>query len=406
MRAGALGALPGRPDAAKPGTGREADAEAPPTAEETAVQEPVLNAAALETLVSAAVAAPSLRDVRPWRLRFLPYTRTVEVRADGTWTDGVRAGGARTDGLRAGVRPSPSGTGWDGRGPYVSAGAAVLNLRVAARHLGWEPVTQVLPDPADPGLLAAVRLAGAPRTGPEAGRCGPDRGLYDAIWRRHSSRLPFGDHPVPDGILAELASAARAEGAVPALPGTEETGRLLDLAAEAEHRDAAGRLPAGCLPGIGLPALGLPGGGSTGSGGRSGPCATVPRDGRARGGNAPAPPPDPDRRPSGLRFEEHPRLLLLGTRHDRPADRLLAGQALQRVLLLLTVRGLRASVLHRALEWEDLRRRVRGPSGGPGSPQALVRIGYGPEGPTPRSPGAGTRAGPRAPAGTPGPART
>ncbi|MCZ2526557.1 hypothetical protein [Streptomyces sp. HB2AG] len=395
MRAGALGALPGRPDAAKPGTGREADAEAPPTAEETAVQEPVLNAAALETLVSAAVAAPSLCDVRPWRLRFLPYTRTVEVRADVTWTDGVRAGGAR-----AGVRPSPPGAGRDGRGPYVSAGAAVLNLRVAARHLGWEPVTRVLPDPADPGLLAAVRLAGSPRTGPEAGRCGPDRGLYDAIWRRHSSRLPFGDHPVPDGILAELASAARAEGAVPALPGTEETGRLLDLAAEAEHRDAAGRLPAGRLPGGGLP------GGSTGSGGRGGPCATVPRDGRARGGNAPAPPPDPDRRPPGLRFEEHPRLLLLGTRHDRPADRLLAGQALQRVLLLLTVRGLRASVLHRALEWEDLRRRVRGPSGGPGSPQALVRIGYGPEGPTPRSPGAGTRAGPRAPAGTPGPART
>ncbi|MFE1786557.1 hypothetical protein ACFW9F_29290, partial [Streptomyces sp. NPDC059506] len=132
----------------------------------------------------------------------------------------------------------------------------------------------------------------------------------------------------------------------------------------------------------------------------------LPRDGRARGGIAPAPPPDPDRRPPGLRFEEHPRLLLLGTRHDRPADRLLAGQALQRVLLLLTVRGLRASVLHRALEWEDLRRRVHGPSGGPGSPQALVRIGYGPEGPAPRSPGAGTRAGPRAPAGTPGPART
>ncbi|MGW7445698.1 hypothetical protein [Kitasatospora sp. NPDC054795] len=133
-----------------------------------------LDAAALEKLVSAAVAAPSIHNSQPWRFRFEPDTSTLEVRADRS---------------RAVPAADPQG-----RALYISVGAAVLNLRVAARHLGWAPDVRLLPDPAEPDLLAAVRLDIA-------------------------------------------ATAARAEDAALHLPDHAETSRLLHLTAEAERRN-------------------------------------------------------------------------------------------------------------------------------------------------------------------------
>lgn len=54
-------------------------------------------------------------------------------------------------------------------------------------------------------------------------------------------------------------------------------------------------------------------------------------------------------------FETRPTLAVLSTAHDRRADWLRAGQALERVLLSATRRGVRASFLRQALEWPDLR---------------------------------------------------
>jgi hypothetical protein len=91
-------------------------------------------------------------------------------------------------------------------------------------------------------------------------------------------------------------------------------------------------------------------------------------------------------------FEPDPQLLLLTTPHDHRADWLRAGQAMQHALLLLTLHGLRASLLHQALEWPDLRARMTQTSTERCAPQMLLRIGYGPAGfPTPRRlPGAAT----------------
>ncbi|MFC7641863.1 hypothetical protein ACFQX6_13395 [Streptosporangium lutulentum] len=43
----------------------------------------------------------------------------------------------------------------------ISCGAALMNVRLAVRALGYEPRVRVLPDPDRPALLATVRPAAA-----------------------------------------------------------------------------------------------------------------------------------------------------------------------------------------------------------------------------------------------------
>ncbi|MDJ1135489.1 Acg family FMN-binding oxidoreductase [Streptomyces iconiensis] len=305
-----------------------------------------LNAATLETLVSAAVAAPSIHNTQPWHYRLDPYAPALAVRA------------ATERGLR---HADP-----EGRALLVSVGAAVLNLRVAIARHGWHPVVRLLPSPEDPALLATVRLA-------EAGRIGrPHRKeLYEAIWHRHSSRFPFTEHPVPEDVRAELNEVAHSEGAGLRFPTSQEVSRLLAHTAEGERRDSqdADRRAETRYWGS--------------SGGRLGLASAVlgPQDAR---GHVPVRDFTGARRPGALpsrAFERHPTLAVLSTQHDRRVDWLRAGQALEHVLLLATAHRLRASLLHQGLEWPDLRRAL----GGAGLParhvQMLIRLGYGPPGP-------------------------
>ena len=312
-----------------------------------------LDATALERLVSAAVAAPSVHNTQPWRYRLRPETATLEVRA------------VPERALRA-IDPA-------GRALHISIGASLFNLRVAARHLGWEPAVRLLPDPADPQLLAAVRLSDSGNA--SVGGPGPD--LYEAIWRRHSSRLPFTARPVPTGIIAELADAAYVEGAVFKVADDTEVRRVLALTAEAERRTLADPrrsqesrqwlLRAETSP-YGIPAAAL------------GPQDTferIPvRDYTAQRHNQQLP---------SAPFELHPLIATLSTAHDSRADWLRTGQALQHILLLATAHHVRSSLLHQAMEWPDLRWALRDPRQGPGHVQLLIRLGYGPEGaPSPR----------------------
>ncbi|MFG3127028.1 Acg family FMN-binding oxidoreductase [Streptomyces tendae] len=307
---------------------------------------PRVDVTALETVLSAAVAAPSIHNTQPWRFRVEAATGLLQVRAD-----------------RARVLPVADP---QRRAQYLSVGAAVLNLRVAAAHLGWEPVVRLLPDPHDADLLADERLAG-PRENP------PDyRWLYSSVERRHTSRLPFTGRPVPEPVVAEMTGAAQSEGARLWVPDIASTRRLLGLTAvaEARNRTSPGRIAetrhwltapgtGGCY-GIPLTALG-------------------PQDQRGRipmrDFSGPLPVPHPPAR----RFERHAQVALLWTAHDRPQDWLRAGQALERVLLTATARGVRTSMLHQAMEWPDLRAAARFPQQRC-NPQILIRYGYGPEG--------------------------
>lgn len=305
-----------------------------------------LDGTTLERLLSAAVAAPSIHNTQPWRFRLDPETLTVEIRA------------AEYRGLHH-IDPT-------GRVLHLSAGCAVLNLRVAVEHFGWEPVPRLLPRPDEPDLLATVRLEDTARMSSRAS-------LYDAVWRRHSSRFPFSERPLPAALLTELAEAAHAEGARLLHLPSGQTDRVLRLTGEAEHRDADDphrvtesrhRVVKTDDSGLGMP-----------------PSVLGPQDFR-------------DRVPTrdfgahhvetlaARPFEQRPAIAVLSTAHDSRTDWLRAGQALERVLLIATAHSVKASLLHQALEWPDLREQLMTPADPrPSHTQMVIRLGYGHEGP-------------------------
>lgn len=314
--------------------------------------EPTLDAAVLEKLISAAVAAPSIHNTQPWRYRLDPDEATLEVCS-------VPERSLRHADPR-------------GRALHVSVGAALYNLRLAVCHAGWEPQVELLPRPQPrPDLLAVVRLG----RGRRASRAETD--LYDAIWRRHSSRRPFSEAPLPEEATTRLREAATAEGALLRFAAGRVSVRLLQLTAEAERRneddperraESRGWVRDAGRDGIPFPALGPP------DAERVLPMRAFSD-------------PGPGGRPAPARFERHPVVAVLSTPHDRRVDWLRAGQALEHVLLTATVNGVRASLLHQAVEWPDLRAAVLPSPVDSQQPQILVRFGYGPEGPaTPRRP--------------------
>ncbi|NGO40885.1 Acg family FMN-binding oxidoreductase [Streptomyces ureilyticus] len=307
-----------------------------------------IDATAVQALMAAAVAAPSIHNTQPWRFGLDPDSRSIEVRADRR-------------------RPLPM-IDPDLRAQHLSVGAAVFNLRVTAAHLGWNPVVRLLPAPDDPDLLATMQLTAVPAAdGPPS-----FRDLYEAVERRHTSRMPFTGRPVPDPVVTEMISAARVEGAHLDVPDIMGTRRLLRLTQAAEARNASQpartaeartwvTLPRADTPyGIPLTALG-----SRDASGR------MPM--RDFTGSLPAP------HLPVLRFERHAQVALLWTLRDGREDWLRAGQALEHVLLTATVHGVRTSMLHQAMEWPDLRAATGG-SGRRCCPQLLIRFGYGPDG--------------------------
>ncbi|MFC8404891.1 Acg family FMN-binding oxidoreductase [Streptomyces griseoincarnatus] len=308
-------------------------------------------------LVRDATAAPSMHNAQPWFFRYFRRSRTFEIHADQA---------------RAMPHSDPQN-----RGLHIGCGAALLNLEVAAVHEGLRPDTSLLPDPTDPALVATVRLthAAADRSGLGA--------LYPAIHRRHTSRYPFGEREIPDAVREELRAAADAEGATLAFPTAWHLQEVLELAREAEARNATDRgadedlvrwtrtdAASVATADDGVPHYAF------------GP--------RRRGGRAPVRDFAGSRRVPGREaadFEHHPQLALVSTAHNRPEDWLRAGRAVERVLLLATLRGLAGSFATQPLEWSDLRWPLRDPVAGTGYAQTLLRLGYGPQGPgAPRRP--------------------
>jgi nitroreductase len=289
--------------------------------------------------VEAAIRAPSIHNTQPWKFALADHR--IDVYADRERQLPVA---------------DPHGSAL-----RISCGAAIFNLRLAIGHRGREAEVTLLPDVRDPDLLARVAL-GRPRPASPA-----DEELHAAIARRRSNREPFLDTAVALDVRAQLRTAAQAEGGWLDLllgpPALEMIAHLVRAADRRLSSSAAYRAE--------LAAWTRPDGSADGVPPRAGGPAPLPHEFLARrdfGG--------PPGRP-GREFELDPLIAVLGSRGDLPIDDLVAGQALQRVLLTATRAGLVTSLMSQPIEVSAVREELRVGLRRYGSPKMLLRAGYG-----------------------------
>lgn len=299
--------------------------------------------------------APSIHNSQPWRFRWAGDT--FELYADTT---------------RVLSAADPHG-----RELVVSCGAALLNLRVALRKVGFSAKVQVLPNRGDARLLArVVATESTPATPAE-------RRAYAALLRRHTHRGGFEERPVPSSVLVELQRAAEAEGGELIYvhdPGQRR--RVLELARRAELMlSSDDRIRAEIADWTPPP----------GSRRRDGvPATAYEADPRRHDDDLPARDFDQKRGqgslpstapvPAGV-------VAVLSTVGDLQFDWLTAGQALQRVLITGTEHNVFAALHSQLAEVSSLRNELRREFYDDGYPQLLLRLGFAPSGPlTPRRP--------------------
>ncbi|MCM3923752.1 nitroreductase family protein [Frankia sp. AiPs1] len=305
-------------------------------------------------VVAAAAAAPSIHNTQPWLWRLGP--EGLALFADSSRQLDVA---------------DP-----EGRQLLLSCGAALCNALLALRVRGLEPAVELLPDGADfhSKRLATVTVVGQ-RPADDT-----ERALVEAIPRRHTDRRPFAERPLSDEAVARLRAAAEAHGAwltAPTDPDLRvQVSVLLSRADWIEvHNDGYRKELA--------------------SWSRTAPAADgIPRSAVVHS-DAPRQSEFPMRDldvvgQAGTRLREHdverPGILLIGTEADTTADRLRAGEAMQRVLLTAAALGLATSPMSQAIDVEGMREQFRAATGGLGHVQMILRAGYLPSGTEPLDP--------------------
>lgn len=295
-------------------------------------------------LVEVAALAPSVHNSQPWRF---------EARSDGLdlYADPTR----RLDVL------DPMG-----RLMHLSCGAALLNVRVAARALGLEPVVQLLPDGPHRDRLARVTLS----SGRPAGES--ELALATAVLHRHTYRGRFEERPLGEATLGLLRHTAEREGAV--LVSVARADDLVELEvllaradseelrSEAYRTELARWVRDDVSSGDGIP---------TG--------AVLPDSTRGSSVTLRGFLPDNDvPRPAGGAppRAEHPAVVVLMTQHDDPPAWLAAGQALGAVLLQAADLGVLAQPLGQVTDLEGSRTQLAVALGLTGIPQLVLRMGY------------------------------
>lgn len=287
-------------------------------------------------LIRSAVLAPSSHNTQPWL--FCIRAERVDLFADRT--------------RRLPVNDP------DDRELVISCGCALMNLRVAAAAQGVPVHVRLCPDSTDRDLLASLSLGTAPvAPGLEH--------LYACLDQRHTYRKTFEERSVPQNVVHSITSAAADEGAMlRTLDAPAERELVATLVAEGDaiqwadpewRRELATWIhPRRRGDGLTLPAPVVP-------------IAQLVVRTFDIGGR--------------VAVKDHelakgsPLLAVVATAHDRVRDWLIAGQAVQRILLEACRLGLQTSFLNAPLQVPVLRSQCSRLAGG-AVPQILLRIGF------------------------------
>ncbi len=343
------------------------------------------DAAKLEFLVNYAVLAPSKCNAQPWLFEICGGS--LDLICDRNW---------------AFRELDP-----EGRELLLSCGAALLNLRVAARYFGYDTRVETFPWPGDKYLLARVRLEPLARRlqvaaetnredavgvgplpgGGKSGTIPVDEGLFEALKQRCTSRRWFQRLSPPAGTVTALRSAVAPYNTW--LHGIEDPptrSAVGDLIAKGVREQLAKRpLRRELVRWVRRPYCSSRDGFPTSRFGLHGPLAWL-----SPGVSL------------GLRFfdlgdlvayrdrrlaQNAPLLAVLGTAEDTHAAWLSAGQALEMLWLKATAAGLSVSLFSQPIDVRHLRTELTRIIGRTGFPQVLLRVGYGfPVPHTPRRP--------------------
>lgn len=301
---------------------------------------------AFADLVRWAVLAPSVHNTQPWV--FLAEPDALLLAPDPE---------------RALRRFDPTQ-----RQMYLSLGAALANLQVAARYFGWRPRPEPRLDPATGLLATRLELESGWRPSPE------DIALFEAIPRRTTHRAAHRAWPLPASLRATLASvaAARALGFVVIEDGPRKqaVARLVYEADGAWFGDPgfACELSLWLRPNATTEYDGMPG---AGFGIPDFPSRILPKVARAGLLGA-----DIAARERRLLEAETSAVGILAAPEDTPAWWLTTGEALQLMALHATAAGLAVHVLAVVIEHEASRRQLRELVGTALQPQVLFRLGY------------------------------
>ncbi|GIF23346.1 hypothetical protein BJ973_000296 [Actinoplanes tereljensis] len=301
----------------------------------------------LQRAAAAGIRAPSMHNTQPWFFRL--RNGAIEILADPARQLAVA-----------------DRAGWAVR---LACGAAVFNARLALAVAGVPADVELGPDPADPDLIARL-TPGKQRLTTYA-----ETDLHAAIAHRHSNRAPFWPDPVPAETRLRLIEAARAEGGwLELLVGMTALSGFAEIAQGADrvlHRTARYQYELASWTHTDVAPDGVPI--------SAGAPSSEPQD------LLPQRSFSDHRRAPGRDYEPEPLVGILGAGGDRPLDQIVAGQALQKVLLTATSAGLAASMLSQPIEVPAARDQLRRSLGRRGVPQLAIRLGYGVPGhPTPR----------------------
>ncbi|WP_067500743.1 nitroreductase [Actinoplanes sp. TFC3] len=271
----------------------------------------------LRLAVAAAVRAPSLHNSQPWRFRLAGGA--IEVLAD-----------------RSRQLAIADTAGWAVR---MACGAATFNARMALAAAGVPAVAELRPY-----RETIARLTPA---APRRPTCAEEE-LASAIARRFSNRKPFFSDPVPSQSRVRLIEAARTESArLELIIGTAALAAFGEIAGSADRvlrRNPGYQAEMATWAQVGVP---IPAG------------ALLPQ-----------------RHYIDRDWDPEPLVAILGTPGDLPVDQVVAGQALQRVLLTATAEGLASSMISQPVEVPAARERLQR-SLRVGVPQIALRLGYG-----------------------------